>query len=277
MRGSYFIPVDRQHNDAIRVFLSDKNSHLFLERLLLGPEFDIRIHLIIPTLFAECVDDSWLSRVDIPPETADLDVITRQYQCSLECIRCARKIEPHPSDTHQIALRIVAGTRDSDQQWCYDFLMGLLCKRCRTVPQTFTCQIDSSYYPQIANVIAKYVLWTPLDVSNDGYYVATQYLNAFEMAASRYSPNIVRYVLGATRLEVCEYCKLATPLVNVCQRCQCIPFCTSPCRATVRCAHDNGVCVLIRKGRLFDVANAFYIDLNYKPQPCVRNGESVDD
>lgn len=158
------------------------------------------------------------------------------------------------------------GTRKDYEEYEYDILFGLLCRKCQLSPWHTWLIILEDVYVDLCKAISLYSFTETLFFPKDGQFdIVDVYLKRFERL-NMLTPECLDCVVNTHR---CLHCKRECSVR--CKLCKCICFCnkSSPdkrlygsqtCRELASVYHDKGLCQYLRDCKLFHINDAMYIN-----------------
>jgi hypothetical protein len=246
--------------------VKEPNDYRFLQRLAMGSK-TVFVHLIVPTCLGVLVDEArslnmMLHVQAMRPTSVQTLILKRQHKIlGGSCAKCSNHIELNSQRPYQVALHVFGGPRDAeDDSWQFDFFMGFLCRKCRTMPCTALYVTDETCYMPLAQAFRTYAFglrisvvkfWNESLPQQERLYAALVEMYRYRFRLINNHIDEIFQVLSDGE-ERCYYCKTHGP-VELCEDCQCVAFCDLPeCARFARAAHAP-LCARITECRFADV------------------------
>jgi hypothetical protein len=269
MRGFAVPQRPDDYWECARIVMNNSSASTFLEWLLLGPDRNIQLHLLIPTQFGILLNKRRGERiVSIVKEHADkASILIRQQDCMTRCAKCDAPLEQHEDKPFQMVLRLATG-QALDDVWSYDFLLCFFCADCQTVKTCTLFKTSDLIYAPLSACIAKYGFadaFRPPRSRND---LMDAYLERF-ILLNQHTPNILKEALHVD--QYCYHCGKQVKRLKACPQCSLVYFCTrGDCleKATAN-HHQQHLCIALRERHLFHIEDALYIN-DQEVLPCKR-------
>jgi hypothetical protein len=261
MRG---FAVSKEKNleywECARFLLDEKNPHTFLEWLLLGPDRNVKLHLLIPTQWGFLLNPSRREKINtvINQHVEKSLVLQKQQEHILSCARCMKKLEEHPSKPFQVVLRIASGQSVGDI-WNYDFFFCFLCYDCQTVKTCSLLLSSDAIYPVLSRCISKFGFSEAFAPNMKETGLLDAYLERF-ILLNQFQEIILESTMYIS--QYCYHCGQHKRRLRTCEQCGIIRFCTKgDCyeKATKGNYHQDHLCKALRERSLFHVDEALFI------------------
>lgn len=241
----------------------------FLEWLLLGPDRNVQLHLLIPTQFGILLNKQREERIlSIVKEHANkAPVLLRQQECMTRCVQCNIPLEQHQDKPYQVVIRIATG-QALDDVWSYDFFLCFFCFDCQTVKTCSLFKTSDLIYGPLSECIAKYGFADAFPPPRARHDLMDSYLERF-ILLNQHTPSLLEEVLRLSCY--CFHCGQQVKRLKPCAQCALVYFCTKgDClqKATAN-HHQQHLCVALRERHLFHVEDAMYIS-GEEVLPCRR-------
>lgn len=269
MRGFAVPQRPPEYWECARVLLNETNPNTFLEWLLLGPDRNVKLHLLIPTQFGVALSETRhaAARAAAPPEVSD--VLAKQQECQSKCAKCQVHLATHPTRLYQVVLRIASGQGMRDV-WNYDFFMCFLCADCQTVRTCSLFKTSEAICESLSACIAKYGFAEAFTREAAGEDLMDAYLERF-ILLNQHTRAILEATMHVSRY--CYHCGKQVKRIKWCAVCKCVRFCKrGECLAkATRDGHQRHLCIALYEMHLFHVEEALFVDLTgEKVLPCNR-------
>jgi hypothetical protein len=239
-----------------QTMLAERNPHIYLQYLLMGPDADIECNLVVPTQWGllytpqRTTTFRQLWEQHLPPfGAAEMEVLEKQEQCLASCAVCALALPYDSRLPYQMALRLVA---DKDS---YDVLLGMLCRKCETTAWYKLLRTTLDIYPALCLVLAKLAFAEP---------VSGQYLERIDRLNDQ-----IPTVLATTQGLRCVHCgalRKSEALKGCPGGCPSVSFCgDAHCIEMADCYHRYGICTALKEYHLFHSLEATIVDITGQP------------
>lgn len=267
MRGAALPERPHGYWEYARALSGETNPHTFLEWLLLGPDRNVKLHLLIPTQFGIALSEARRKTIEsviaLHPEKER--VLQKQQACLAMCAKCQAPLAEHPDRLRQVVLRVASGQAMNDV-WNYDFMLCFLCAECQTVKTCTLFKTSDAIYEALSACVARYgfaeafVLCDPPRPPGGGdRKLMDSYLERF-ILLNQFAPRILEATMHVSRH--CHHCGKQVKRIKWCQVCRSVRFCKrGQCLAkAARNGHEQHLCVALRERHLFHVEDAWYVD-----------------
>jgi len=285
MRG-FVYPPNPQCIDWSRAMKSKKKNRgprAFLEALMLGRNFQVFAHIIIPTGCSLRMDDARDKTLELvwqyyEPNKLQRKALRAQNAIMYMCAICDVALEKNPDRPYQLALRLMGGHQmQKPETWNYELLMAVLCRKCQTRPTEALLLVTEFNYIDLAELIARYGFGREEDVDLAEFLeqeqgslvraIASSYLWRME----RVNEHSVEGICAIRSKQGCYHCGSSSSPIEQCQACGgVIGYCRtsiSPLYPLVTCRtfgwnveqHASQLCLEIKKMHLFHTESAHYI------------------
>lgn len=256
MRGFVVPPRPDDYWECARIVIGscDRSAvATFLEWLLLGPDRNVQLHLLIPTQFGILLNkkrgEHIIEIIKKHPDKAS--ILIKQQECMMCCVKCNSDLNQNEEKPYQVVLRIASGqTLEESQIWNYDFLLCFFCFDCQTVKTCALFKTTDFIYDTLSKNVSK-VFETPFGGAEKD--LMDLYLERFILLNS-YTPLLIEE-------KICHHCGQQTKRLKACEACKMIYFCAKGnCleKATAN-DHQRHLCVALRERHLFHVEDALYV------------------
>jgi hypothetical protein len=263
MRG-FAVPSESErlpyYWDSARILLDEINPHTFLEWLLLGPDRNVRLHLLIPTQWGFLLNETRMQKINtvISQHGDKLAVLKKQQDHLLCCVKCLKSLEEHQSKPYQVVIRIASGQSVGDV-WNYDFFFGFFCFDCQTVKTCALFLSSEAIYGMLSQCISRYAFSEAFAPVNKKHYLMDAYLERF-ILLNQFEEQILEDTMHVSKY--CYHCGEQKRRIQPCELCGIIRFCTKgTCRekAFKGNYHQDHLCKALRERSLFHVDEALFI------------------
>ncbi len=241
------------------------SPHLFLEKLIAGPEKIITHHLIIPTQFGMFYDFLHLSNLTRAFDSCKIDeqnwhVIIRQEECMSRCCTCLEEIEMDERLPYQVALRVIGTMQLHTRDWIYDILICMVCRTCATTTWKSLILIDYFHYVPLCKAILEFGFKHKIDIVPSEETLSDIYMRRYAHL-NTLIPDVIERTLfhGHHYCQVCRKIKTRKNNVKQCDGCHAVYFCEGHCKNLAMRYHDTLLCKELQLGRLFHVDQAYSV------------------
>jgi len=246
--------------DCARLLLDETNPHTFLEWLLLGPDLNVNLHLLIPTQWGFLLNQARRDKISsiINHNQDKCQVLQKQQDHISSCVRCAKKLEDHPSKPYQMVLRIASGQSIGDV-WNYDFLFSFFCYECQTVKTCALLLSSDAIYTALSKCIFQYGFSEAFAPNVRDLSLLDAYLERF-ILLNHFEESILETTMFIS--QYCYHCGQRKKKLRACNACGIVRFCKKgECFAKSHKDgyHQNHLCLALREKSLFHVDKALFI------------------
>lgn len=237
----------------------DHNTSTFLEWILLGPDRNVQLHLLIPTQFGIYLNSARskkiLSVISNHPDKAG--ILIRQHDCINQCVKCNNILQEDENKPRQVVLRVASGQTLHDE-WNYDFLMCFFCFDCQTTKTCNLIKTSDAMFDSFNVAVARYGFadaFAPLTKRHD---LMDSYLERFVLL-NEYTPSLLEESMHLSKY--CYHCGAQVKKLKACEACCIMYYCKkgSCIQKAMDNHHQNHECLALREKHLFHVEDALYV------------------
>jgi hypothetical protein len=261
MRGFQVPTKPEDYWECARIVMGTERevSSNLLEWLLLGPDRNVQLHLLIPTQFGILLNEMRAKKiVSVIKEHPDKSsILLRQQECIMHCCKCQKSLEQMEDKPYQVVIRIASGETLVDESvWNYDFLLCFLCFDCQTAKTCALLKTSEVVYESLAECFLKYGFSEPFSSEN----LMDAYLERF-ILLNQQTPLILEEVMQVSRY--CHHCGKQTKRLVECVLCKIVYFCSrGDCLKKAHANHhEKHLCLALREQNLFHIESALYVNL----------------
>jgi hypothetical protein len=243
------------------------NEKTFLEWLLLGPDRNVQLHLLVPTQWGFLLNGARRERIaTVINHNADkLDVLRKQQEHLSVCAKCSAQLEDHPSKPYQLVLRVASGQSISPADvWNYDFFFSFFCYNCQTVKTCALMLSSDTIYAALAKCIFQYGFCEAFAPNVRELSLLDAYLERF-ILLNHFEETILETTMFIS--QYCYHCGKQKKKLRTCSVCGIIRFCKrGDCykKSSKDNYHQNHLCLALRERSLFHVDEALFVSRDGK-------------
>lgn len=246
--------------ECARILCQDTNNrNTFLEWILLGPDRNVCLHLLIPTQFGILMNSVRTKRIldMIKQHPGKVSVLIKQHECINQCVKCGVALEEDGNRPRQVVLRIASGQALHDE-WNYDFLLCFFCFDCQTVKTCALLKTSETMVSSLNACIARYGFaegFAPIAIRDNLMY---SYLDRF-LLLNYHMMSILEECMYISKY--CYHCGKQVKRLKVCEDCGVVYFCKrGDCQQkATNNHHQHHLCPALREKHIFHVEDAFYV------------------
>lgn len=243
----------------------------FLEWILLGPDRNVQLHLLVPTQFGIMVNNARtqeiLGVVKKHPDKAT--VLIKQHDCTVQCVKCGVELKQNEDKPRQVVLRIASGQALHDE-WNYDFLLCFFCFDCQTVKTCTLLKTNDTIFNALNACIGRYGFADALPPPTVRLDLMDSYLERFVLL-NLHSATLLEEIMQLSKS--CYHCGAQVRKLNACEYCGIIYFCKrGEClQKATNNNHQEHLCLALREKHLFHVEESLYVTATGEEVlPCNR-------
>ncbi len=238
MSGAFmpdFRVVDIEHVASDALDENTTPAAIWVQTIALGVDARVVAHVIVPTALGMLLDDvrntsMTLLRHYQSPSVRVRNLLEQFDRCVFQrCAYCTKRLPSDSRKPRQLVLHIVGGVLHD--AWSYEFLLGLLCWRCASVPWSQLAQVDEFCYGTLSAALnehsfKQHVPLEPFMEAHDNNNVAAALSDAYLWRiaqANAHSRAIARSVFAL----MCTHCHRPRPAhaLRTCSECHAMAWC----------------------------------------------------
>lgn len=260
MRGFHVPSQSDDYWECARIVQEKSDSNTFLEWLLLGPDRNVKLHLLLPTQFGIFLNKQRTERVAtiVKQNPGKSSILLKQHDCASHCVKCNTKLKEDENKPYQVVLRIASG-QSLDETWNYDFLFCFFCFTCQTTKTCALLKTSDVIFEALSVCISRYGFVHAFDSPEKQYDLMDAYLERF-ILLNQYVRSILEESMHTSKY--CHHCGKQPKRLKPCAECGIVFFCSrGDClqKATAN-NHQLHLCMALKEKHLFHVECALYVD-----------------